>query len=84
VHRSKSGRLMSALGQERTSPAYLAMSALPLKADKQQTCRNVRFVPKADKRAAANEPLGLRLHGQIGCEDGCAGSCHVLGIGANI
>ena len=25
--------LMSALGQQRTSPAYLAMSALPLKAD---------------------------------------------------
>src|SRR5262249_3943514 len=41
---------MSALGQERTSPAYLAMSALPPKADKQQTVSIVRFVPKADIR----------------------------------
>src|SRR5262249_51330949 len=45
---------MSALGQKRTSPAYLAMSALPPKADKQQTFRYVRFVPKADSCSAAN------------------------------
>jgi hypothetical protein len=41
---------MSELGQKRTSPAYLAMSALPLKADKPQTCWHVRFVPQADIR----------------------------------
>jgi hypothetical protein len=40
--------VMSALGQERTSPAYSAMSALPPKADKLQRFRDVRFVPKAD------------------------------------
>src|SRR5262249_44825457 len=48
LHCGISGPSMSALGQERTSPAYLAMSALPLKADKAQTCWHVRFVPKAD------------------------------------
>src|SRR5262249_54485516 len=47
--------------------ALEAMSALPPKADKQEKARLVCFVPKADKRAAANEPLGLRLRGQIGC-----------------
>src|SRR5262245_15354921 len=34
------------LGQQRTLPAYLAMSALPLKADMRELPRNVRFVPK--------------------------------------
>jgi hypothetical protein len=48
VHRSKRRPLMPALGQERTSPAYSAMSALPPKADKLQTFRDVRFVPEAD------------------------------------
>jgi hypothetical protein len=33
------------------------MSALPAKADKARTCRDVRFVPKADLRAAAKTPL---------------------------
>jgi hypothetical protein len=37
--------LMSALGQQRTSPAYLAMSALPLKADMRELPRYVCFVP---------------------------------------
>src|SRR5262245_34428675 len=46
---------MSALGQERTSPAYFAMSALPLKADKAQTCWHVCFVPEADSCTAAND-----------------------------
>jgi len=45
---------MTALGQERTSPAYLAMSALPLKADKAQTCWHVRLGPKGDIRIAAD------------------------------
>jgi hypothetical protein len=43
-------RLMSAPSQQRTSPAYLALSALPPKADIAQTCWHVRFVPEADKR----------------------------------
>src|SRR5262249_35166442 len=47
LHRSVSSRPTSALDQERTSPAYLAMSALPPKADKQRTSRYVRFVPIA-------------------------------------
>jgi len=37
--------LMSALGQKRTSPVHQAMSALPPKADIEQTCGNVRLVP---------------------------------------
>src|SRR5262245_48582677 len=41
-------RPMSALGQKRTSRRDLAMSALPLKADKAQTCWHVRFVPLAN------------------------------------
>src|SRR5262249_41453445 len=48
VHRSKSRPLMSAMGQERTPPAYLAMSTLPLKADKAPTCWHVRSVPCVD------------------------------------
>jgi len=55
LHCGISTEPLSALGQERTSPTYLAMSALPLKADKQQTCRNVRFVPKADSCTAAKK-----------------------------
>jgi N12 class adenine-specific DNA methylase len=45
---------MSAMGQQRTSLAYLAMSALPPKADKQQMSRFVRLVPQADSCTAAN------------------------------
>src|SRR5215813_8888869 len=33
------------------------MSALPPEADKKQTCRDVRFVPKADIRSAADSSL---------------------------
>jgi len=59
---------MSALGgHKQTSRRQVAMSALPPKADIERHGWHVRFVPKADKRAAANEPLGLRLRGQIGC-----------------
>src|SRR5215831_10633306 len=39
------GPLMSALGQERTSPVHLAMSALPPKADIERHDWHVRFVP---------------------------------------
>src|SRR5205814_10213499 len=42
VRRSNNWPLMSASGQERASVAYLAMSALPLKAD---TSGCVRLVP---------------------------------------
>src|SRR5215472_8741654 len=43
-----------AWGQERTSLVHLAMSALPLKADKERTSLYVRFVPQADICSAAN------------------------------
>ena len=64
MHRSKSGPLMSTLGQERTSPVILPMSALPPKADKEQPSRYVRFVPKADIRTAANDGLLDHLVGE--------------------
>src|SRR5262249_729704 len=41
-------RSISLVGQERTSPVHLAMSALPLKADEAPTCWHVRFVPGPD------------------------------------
>ena len=41
------------LGHKQTWHLAWALSALPLKADKQQTFRNVRFVPKADECTAA-------------------------------
>ena len=45
---------MSALGQKQTFSASLAgMSALPPKADIETQSRDIRFVPKADIRAAA-------------------------------
>src|SRR5262249_11034117 len=40
-------------GKKLTQRHHGAMSALPPKADKEQTCRNVRFVPKADICSAA-------------------------------
>jgi hypothetical protein len=61
VHRSKSGPPMSALGHKRTSPLAKAMSALPPKADKQQTSRRVRFVPQAViSRSLFNHLVDLR------------------------
>src|SRR5262245_28796277 len=54
---------MSALGQERTSPVHLAMSALPQTADKERTPRNVRFVPIASECTAANSTLFDHLVG---------------------
>ena len=41
-------RAMSALGQKQTLRCACPMSALPPKADMDQHCRDVRFVPKAD------------------------------------
>jgi hypothetical protein len=55
VQRSRSGPLMSALGQKRASEHVQSMSALPPKADMDQHGRDVRFVPKA------NMPPGIRL-----------------------
>src|SRR5262249_9350932 len=46
-------------GQKRTSPVRLAMSALSPKADKEQTCWYVRFVPKADLRTAAKHRYSI-------------------------
>jgi hypothetical protein len=53
LHRTKTRKPMSALGQKRTLQAIRAMSALPPKADIAGQQLNVRFVPKADieKRA---------------------------------
>src|SRR5262249_44581195 len=45
---------LSALGHERTKRHHAAMSVLPPKADKWQTSRDVRFVPKGDIRTAAD------------------------------
>jgi hypothetical protein len=39
---------MSALGQKQTFRLFIAMSALPPKADIVQRGGNVRFLPKAD------------------------------------
>jgi hypothetical protein len=58
---AKAGTLLSALGQERTSPVTKPMSASPLKADIELHNWHVRFVPKADYRAAARKPLIDRL-----------------------
>ena len=44
---------MSALGQKQTSRHFQSMSALPPKADMDQSRCDVRFVPKAD--------IGLRV-----------------------
>jgi hypothetical protein len=41
--------LMSALGQKRTFGPFIAMSAIPPKADIARRDPDVRFVPKADK-----------------------------------
>src|SRR5262249_27520953 len=46
---------MSALGQEQSSLRHSAMSASPLKADIASAPRNVRFLPKADKRTATKK-----------------------------
>jgi hypothetical protein len=49
LHGSNPERLMSALGQKRTSDCVRAMSALPPKADIETQSRDVRFVPFADQ-----------------------------------
>src|SRR5262245_57550722 len=46
---------MTALGQERTLPACLPMSAFPPKAGKQQTSPFVRLVPQADSCTATDD-----------------------------
>ena len=52
LHGSKLELRMSALGHKRTSEHVQSMSALPPKADIDPQAANVRFVPKADIRAA--------------------------------
>jgi hypothetical protein len=41
------------------------MSALPPKADKEQTCRDVRLVPKADSCTAAKDMHGCMIYSII-------------------
>ena len=50
---------MSALDQKQTSAHVRVMSALPLKADIGTEPRDVRFVPKADIRAAVKPPYSI-------------------------
>src|SRR5262245_60625824 len=52
--RIRAAATRSALGQPRTSPAYLAISALPLKADKHGLPSLVHFVPAADIATRSN------------------------------
>jgi hypothetical protein len=52
-----STRLMTAVGHKQTSHPARTLSALPLKADKAQTCWHVRLVPKTDSCGAANSNL---------------------------
>ena len=52
---------MSALGQKRTWGHVNAMSALPPIANIDRGCRNVCFVPEADKCTAANSIQGGKL-----------------------
>ena len=57
--------LMAELGQKRTLTSAWAMSALPPKADIDQSGRDVRFVPKADilrcgKECRYSIPLSAR------------------------
>ena len=49
--------LMSALGQKQTFWPFIAMSALPPKADIGSTCQDVRFVPKGDQRHRSKRVL---------------------------
>jgi hypothetical protein len=51
---------MSALGQERTFSGLASMSALPPKADMDQSGCDVRFVPKADMGLSA-QPRSVEL-----------------------
>jgi hypothetical protein len=54
LHGSNPDPPMSALGQKQTLGKVRLMSALPPKADIAERDWNVRFVPKADSRTAAN------------------------------
>jgi hypothetical protein len=56
LHGSNPEPPMSALGQKQTSAHVGVMSALPPKADIDRACRDIRFVPKADIRAAVPGP----------------------------
>src|SRR5262249_45998892 len=58
LHGSNGDARMSPLGHKQTSPVHVAMSALLPKADKLQTSRDVRFVPKADKTRCSRIALG--------------------------
>ena len=68
------------------------MSALPLKADKQEKVRLVRFVPKADIRIAAKQHrlLEARLEQRtdprcdvIGCTGDAEGENHLVAHGTH-
>jgi hypothetical protein len=56
LHGSNPEPPMSALGQKRTFGLFIAMSALPPKADIGSRDPDVRFVPKADIYASSGAP----------------------------
>ena len=49
---------MSALGHKQTFGSFIAMSAIPPKADIRQRDLDVRFVPTADIRCFIRSPSG--------------------------
>ena len=61
---------MSAMGHKRTLECILVMSALPPKADMDQHDSDVRFVPKADFRAAERTSLFDHFVGTADCHAG--------------
>src|SRR5215510_6546397 len=54
------------------------MSALPPKADKQQRCRHVRFVPLADERTAAKRNRHSVSSSRLTTTDEGRGGCPLL------
>jgi hypothetical protein len=58
LHRSKTRKPMSALGQKQTFTHCRPMSALPPKADITECDWHVRFVPKADIVRLLNKLVG--------------------------
>jgi hypothetical protein len=57
---------MSALGQKQTFWPFIAMSALPPKADIGSTFQDVRFVPKADIATFHGAPWKVMIKQPIG------------------
>jgi hypothetical protein len=77
---------MSALGQKQTFGPFIAMSALPPKADIEWHSRNVRFVPQADIRDLChNRPRRIFVEQPDGRSPArlSIGLRHTIGAAAN-